>query len=616
MASGCGDVLSLQDLQTAKKHQIFEAEVITGKQGGVAGGASIDFATNQVTGQTQKTLPAVLRDAGFRPATFTFATGGTLSVDDADVAVLWPGPSGDGQYYVWHGALPKTIPASSSPASAGGVSPTAWVPWGDITLRSDLANSAANKGAALVNTEDNRTVQAHLNDFTAADAFGKLGKMSYADIRAYTGSATMVYCYGRVTGTVDAAAGVFRRDTSLVAPVDDGGYLLVDASGRAWVRVGENANKAAWWGVKYDGTDESTALQNAVNASANKTLHLNGVVTVASTITLNAPIKLTSQSGNQVGNTGISKNTSGTMISVGAVNSGVDISNLALTHNGDGRVLSFADGETHRVRDCSIVAGSTASTADVIYFIGSNTWITDNRITSFRPNSFCVNCDRTTKVQINSIISRNYFGGTGKGIRIGSSTGSARPEGVLVSENTCVLTGECFLHVFNILSLRCLNNMIDQCNNTCIKLEPIAFPIEDVRISNNYIASATNSLEGIGLRCIKNSGGSVVSGLLVNDNKFEHCGYGFNCGTETNWVRLVNNDFSTINHTAISISQSVAVLIHGNNVNIASTSYYMDISDGASGGNFNIMGNYFLGLLVQTKSHPERWQISNNTGYS
>jgi hypothetical protein len=58
MSSGCGDVLSLVDLQTAKKHQIFEAEVITGKSGGVATGADIDYATNPVTGQTQKTLPA------------------------------------------------------------------------------------------------------------------------------------------------------------------------------------------------------------------------------------------------------------------------------------------------------------------------------------------------------------------------------------------------------------------------------------------------------------------------------------------------------------------------------------------------------------------------------
>ena len=94
MSSGCGDVLSLADLQTAKKHQIFEAEVITGKSGGVSGGADIDYATNQVTGQTQKTLPAVLRDAGFVTAAFDFSTGGTLSTNDRNKTLLWPVPAG------------------------------------------------------------------------------------------------------------------------------------------------------------------------------------------------------------------------------------------------------------------------------------------------------------------------------------------------------------------------------------------------------------------------------------------------------------------------------------------------------------------------------------------
>lgn len=148
MSSGCGDVLSLADLQTAKKHQIFEAEVITGLQGGVAGGAAIDFATNLVTMQVQKTLPAVLRDAGFRPASFTFATGGTVGVGDADKAVLWPiSGGGDGNYYVWKGALPKTIPAASSPSSTGGVSSSAWNPITDGALRTDLAS---NTGGTLV----------------------------------------------------------------------------------------------------------------------------------------------------------------------------------------------------------------------------------------------------------------------------------------------------------------------------------------------------------------------------------------------------------------------------------------------------------------------------------
>lgn len=161
MATGCGDVLSLEDLQIAKKHQLFEAEVITGLQGGVTGGASIDYATNQVTGQVQKTLPAVLRDAGFRPASFTFATGGTIPVGSADLAVLWPISSGgDGNYYAWKGALPKVIPASSTPAGTGGVSSSGWVPFGDITLRSLLASTL---GAGNVNTLSGITVQGVLD---------------------------------------------------------------------------------------------------------------------------------------------------------------------------------------------------------------------------------------------------------------------------------------------------------------------------------------------------------------------------------------------------------------------------------------------------------------------
>lgn len=123
MSSGCGDVLNLADLQTAKKHQIFEAEVITGKSGGVAGGDDIDYATNAVTGQTQKTLPAVLRDSGFSLADFTFTSGGELGVNDVNRLVYY---ATDGNYYQWLGALPKVVPAASSPASSGGVSPTGW----------------------------------------------------------------------------------------------------------------------------------------------------------------------------------------------------------------------------------------------------------------------------------------------------------------------------------------------------------------------------------------------------------------------------------------------------------------------------------------------------------
>lgn len=112
MSSGCGDVLSLADLQTAKKHQIFEAEVITGKSGGVAGGADIDYATNAATGQVQKTLPAVLRDAGFSPVSWDFSTGGTLTATDRDKVVYDPVSK---TWYSYAGTLPVTVPAGFNP---------------------------------------------------------------------------------------------------------------------------------------------------------------------------------------------------------------------------------------------------------------------------------------------------------------------------------------------------------------------------------------------------------------------------------------------------------------------------------------------------------------------
>ena len=140
MSSGCGDVLSLADLQTAKKHQIFEAEVITGKSGGVASGAGIDYATNQVTGQVQKTLPAVLRDAGFSPISWDFSTGGTLTVNDRDKVVYDPVSK---TWYSYAGALPVTVPAGFNP-----VGDANWKPQTDPTVRNDLADP--NRGDALI----------------------------------------------------------------------------------------------------------------------------------------------------------------------------------------------------------------------------------------------------------------------------------------------------------------------------------------------------------------------------------------------------------------------------------------------------------------------------------
>lgn len=73
----------------------------------------------------------------------SFEDGGTLTARNEVLYYL-----AEQTYYRWDGALPKTVAASSTPASTGGVGAGAWVDVGDSVLRSDLANP--DKGAAMV----------------------------------------------------------------------------------------------------------------------------------------------------------------------------------------------------------------------------------------------------------------------------------------------------------------------------------------------------------------------------------------------------------------------------------------------------------------------------------
>ncbi|EMZ3894747.1 hypothetical protein ABDJ00_004912, partial [Salmonella enterica] len=222
MSSGCGDVLSLADLQTAKKHQIFEAEVITGKSGGVAGGASIDYATNTVTGQTQKTLPAILRDLGFGPTSFDFTTGGTLTVADRNKVVFDPVSS---TWYSWAGALPKVIPAGTNPLLDAN-----WRPQTDPDLRADLASITINKGASLIGTTSGDTVQTEIDKI-------KLKFNSFSSLRSSEGS--LIGDYALLTGWHASyqgyGAGVFKC-VDKTGLTDDGGTIAVGST-YAWKRI-------------------------------------------------------------------------------------------------------------------------------------------------------------------------------------------------------------------------------------------------------------------------------------------------------------------------------------------------------------------------------------------
>ena len=237
MSSGCGDVLSLADLQTAKKHQIFEAEVITGKSGGVAGGADIDYATNQVTGQTQKTLPAILRDAGFQPASFDFSTGGTLTINDRNKAVFDPVSKA---WYTWLGALPHVVAAGTNPVGVAD-----WKPWTDPTLRADLS---AQDGLKLVGAVD-----------------------SIIALRSVTGSVSNQRIQVKAYRTgVSGGGGIFVWDSANTRD-DDNGVVIkptaISGPGR-WIREC-SILYIEDFGAYTTATDNTQAIADAVKAAGN-----------------------------------------------------------------------------------------------------------------------------------------------------------------------------------------------------------------------------------------------------------------------------------------------------------------------------------------------------------
>lgn len=208
MSSGCGDVLSLEDLITAKKHQTFEAEVITGHTGGVASGQEIDYATNQVTGQVQKTLPAILRDMGFNPASFDFTTGGTVT--ERDAVVYNPA---DNNWYSWSGTLPHVVTPGTDPTADAN-----WKPRTDQLLRQNLSS---NDGFQLVGQAISVT---DLRNISPSSAGQRILAAAY-------------YQAWNATASVPFGGGEFIAVSSSLA--DDGGHVLAPtgASSLRWIRV-------------------------------------------------------------------------------------------------------------------------------------------------------------------------------------------------------------------------------------------------------------------------------------------------------------------------------------------------------------------------------------------
>lgn len=108
----------------------------------------------------------------------SFQAGATLTLPNQALR-----DTSTGEYYRWDGALPKIVPAGSTPATAGGVASGAWVSVGDASLRANLGSSEAGMGASLIALLHGGTVQSAIIYITPF-MFGAVGDGTTDDTAA------------------------------------------------------------------------------------------------------------------------------------------------------------------------------------------------------------------------------------------------------------------------------------------------------------------------------------------------------------------------------------------------------------------------------------------------
>lgn len=171
----------------------------------------------------------------------SFTTGATVNLNEALLN------ESTGEYYHWTGSFPdggKIVPPNSSPESTGGEGVGKWLSIGDAATRTALKQ---------------------------IDGYSLIGSASYADIRNYAGTASVIYCSG-ISNVFDGGFGYFDLDPSDTSTADNGGTVLVDANGRRWKRrISDGVIHAEWFGLKQDwngttGTDNAPSINKAIAA--------------------------------------------------------------------------------------------------------------------------------------------------------------------------------------------------------------------------------------------------------------------------------------------------------------------------------------------------------------
>lgn len=132
------------------------------------------------------------------------------------------------EYYRWDGALPKTVPAGSTPASTGGVATGAWVGVGYAALSSLIINATGSAG-----------IETALADLaTAAYSIKNRRHLGVANNKLRAGEAVSIVCVGdSITYGYDVTS------TDIIPPPAEGGHIRTRAPIQYPTRLQDRLNK-------------------------------------------------------------------------------------------------------------------------------------------------------------------------------------------------------------------------------------------------------------------------------------------------------------------------------------------------------------------------------------
>ena len=337
------------------------------------------------------------------------------------------------------------------------------------------------------------------------------------------------------------------------------------------IRINNISRSVLDYGAVGDGnTDDTVAIQAAIDDSVNGIIYFPvGNYLIQGDLVIpqnNRKYHFLGQNWNSVINI---DSTQGNGFLIDNADSTCIFENLHFSQNNNNTsVINIQNGIYNYVKDCLFVRNSNA-TVPIITCYASNTQIVNNYFVNNSADSLCISMlAKTGVMHINSTIKGNFFGGVSRGIYVGNDTDSPSSEGLDISNNKFILTGEYSITIAGTLYTSISDNVIDQATDFGIIFNPKDAPINAVSISSNYIAAAFSPTTSVAINMIV--GQFPINNTSIINNKIAYSGYGIILSTDSDNTIINSNSLMDIADIGVNMNNSGNVIFTSNNIKTTS----------------------------------------------